>query len=141
MPHNYKLITGSRTYHNYTDETLQKCLSQVKATKILMKAASRKYGIPYVTIRNKINGWHSKQHRGEKRLSRSFQNILVGTIDELTEWKRHMPVKTYLDKMDYHDPQFNENLPGKSQVWNYSDFKMLNKNVIFTPQTDFRFIM
>ena len=52
-----------------------------------------------------------------------------------------MPVKTYLDKMDYHDPRFNENLPDKSQIWNYSDFKMLNKNVMFAPQTDFRFIM
>ena len=83
MPHNCKLIPGSRTYHNYTDETLQKCLSQVKATKILMKAASQKYGIPYMAIRNKINGCHSKQHGGQKPLPASFQNILVGTIDEM----------------------------------------------------------
>ena len=89
MPHNYKLIPGSCTYHNYTDETLQKCLSQVKATKILMKPASQKYGIPYMTIRNKINACHSKQHGGEKQLSGSFQNILVGTVDELTEWKTY----------------------------------------------------
>ena len=83
MPHNCKLIPGSRTYHNYTDETLQKCLSQVKATKILMKAASQKYGIPYMAIRNKINGCHSKQHGGQKPLPGSFQNNLVGTIDEM----------------------------------------------------------
>ena len=54
-----------------------------------MKPASQKYGIPYMTIRNKINACHSKQHGGEKQLSGSFQNILVGTIDELTEWKTY----------------------------------------------------
>ena len=148
MPHNYKQTPGSRTYHNYMNETLQKCLSQVKANKILMKAASRKYSIPYGTIRNKINRWHNKQYGGQKRLSGSFENTLVGTSDELTEWKVPLSgydiqclVKTYLDKMDYADPRFNDKLPGKSQIWNFSDFKMLNKNLIFTPQTDFIFII
>ena len=148
MPHNYKQTPGSRTYHNYMNETLQKCLSRVKANKILMKAASRKYSIPYRTIRNKINRWHNKQYGGQKRLSGSFENTLVGTIDELTEWKVPLSgyniqclVKTYLDKMDYADPRFNDKLPGKSQIWNFSDFKMLNKNLIFTPQTDFIFII
>ena len=87
MPRNYKRTAGSRTYHDYTDETLQKYLSQMKANKISMKAASRKYSILCETNRNKINGWHSKQHGGHKRLSSSFENTLVGTIDELTEWK------------------------------------------------------
>ena len=148
MPRNYKQTPGSRTYHNYTDETLQKCLSQLKDNKILMKAASQKYSIPYRAIRNKINGWHSKQYGGQKQLSGSFENTLVGTIDELTEWKVPLSgfdirclVKTYLDKMDYIDPRFNNNLPGKSQIWNFSDFKILNKNLIFTPQTDFIFII
>ena len=148
MPRNYKQTPGSRTYHNYTDETLQKCLSQLKDNKILMKAASQKYSIPYRAIRNKINGWHSKQYGAQKQLSGSFENTLVGTIDELTEWKVPLSgfdirclVKTYLDKMDYIDPRFNNNLPGKSQIWNFSDFKILNKNLIFTPQTDFIFII
>ena len=148
MPRNYKQTPGSRTYHNYTDETLQKCLSQLKDNKILMKAASQKYSIPYRAIRNKINGWHSKQYGGQKQLSGSFENTLVGTIDELSEWKVPLSgfdirclVKTYLDKMDYIDPRFNNNLPGKSQIWNFSDFKILNKNLIFTPQTDFIFII
>ena len=148
MPRNYKQTPGSRTYHNYTDETLQKCLSQLKDNKILMKAASQKYSIPYRAIRNKINGWHSKQYGGQKQLSGSFENTLVGAIDELTEWKVPLSgfdirclVKTYLDKMDYIDPRFNNNLPGKSQIWNFSDFKILNKNLIFTPQTDFIFII
>ena len=83
MPSNYKQTPDSRTYHDYTDETLQKCLLQVKANKISMKV----YCIPYGTIRNKINGWHSKQHGGQKRLSGSFENTLVGTIDELTKWE------------------------------------------------------
>ena len=149
MPRNYKRTPGFRTYHDCTDETLQKCLSLVKANKISMKAASRKHSIPYGTIRNKINGWHSKQYGGQKRLSGSFENTIVGTIDELNEWKVPLSgydirclVKTYLDKMDYVDPRFNDNLPGKSQIWNFSDFKMLNKNLIkITPQTDFIFII
>ena len=76
MPRNYKRTPGFRTYHDCTDETLQKCLSLVKANKISMKAASRKYSIPYGTIRNKINGWHSKQYGGQKQLSGSFENTL-----------------------------------------------------------------
>ena len=110
-----------------------------------MKGTSRKYSILYGTIRNKINGWHSKQHGGEKRLSGSFENTLVGTIDELTEWQVPLSgydirclVKTYVHKMDYIDPRFNNNLPGKSQNVRV---KMLNKNLMFTLQTDFIFIM
>ena len=147
MPRNYKRTLGSCTYQDYTDETLQKCLSLVKANKISMKAGSRKYSILYSTIRNKINGWHSKQHGGQKRLSGSFENTLVGTIDELTEWKVPLSwydirclVKTYLDKMDYIDPKFNDNLPGKSQNGVLVILKY-DKNLIFTLQTDFIFIM
>ena len=76
MPRNYKRTPGFRTYHDCTDETLQKCLSLVKANKISMKAGSRKHSIPYGTIRNKINGWHSKQYGGQKQLSGSFENTL-----------------------------------------------------------------
>ena len=44
-------------------------------------------------------------------------------------------------KIDYVDPRFNDDLPGKSQIWNFSDFKTLNNNLIFTPQTGFIFII
>ena len=59
----------------------------MKANKILMKAGSRKYNIPYGTIKHKLNGWHCKQHGSQKRLSGNFENALVITIDELTERK------------------------------------------------------
>ena len=142
MPRNYYWILTSRKYHDYTYKTLQNCLSQVKANKISMKI----YSIPYGTIRNKINGWHNKKHEGHKQLPRPFEKNLVGTIDQLTEWKVPLSgydirwlVKTYLDKIDYLDPRFNDNLPVLK--WNFSDFKMLNNNLILTSQTDFVLIM
>ena len=54
MPHNYKQKLGSRNYCNYTKETLEAAII------IGIKAAHRKYSIPYGTLQSKIAGKHKK---------------------------------------------------------------------------------
>ena len=58
-------------------ETLRKCLGEIKAGKISMSKAPKKYGVPYGTIRNKINNFHPKNHERQTALSNEFEEVLV----------------------------------------------------------------
>ena len=42
-----------------------------------MLKAPKKYGVPYGTIRNKINNFHPKNHEGQIALSDEFEEVLV----------------------------------------------------------------
>ena len=62
MPHNYKQKLGSRNYCNYTKETLEAAII------IGIKAAHRKYSIPYGTLQSKKAGKHKKDVERPTRL-------------------------------------------------------------------------
>lgn len=59
MPRVYKKKPGSRNYENYSKETLEKCLAEVKNGLPIVQA-SKKFGIHRNTISNKIRGKHTK---------------------------------------------------------------------------------
>ena len=73
MVRNYKQTTIKK----YSVETLRKCLAEIKAGKISMSKAPKKYGILYGTICNKINNFHPKKHGGQTALSNEFEEVLV----------------------------------------------------------------
>ena len=52
-----------------------------------MSKAPKKYGILYGTICNKINNFHPKKHGGQTALSNEFEEVLVKSLDQLTDWK------------------------------------------------------
>ena len=58
MPRNYKQKHGSRNYCNYTKKTLEAAIGKAKIKGI--KAAHRKYSIPYGTLQSEIAGKHKK---------------------------------------------------------------------------------
>ena len=68
-------------------ETLRKCLAEIKARKMYMSKALRKYSVPYGTMRNKINNFRPKKHGGQTSLSQEFEEVLVKSLDQLTDWK------------------------------------------------------
>ncbi|KAL5238438.1 hypothetical protein ACI65C_005848 [Semiaphis heraclei] len=59
MPNKYKKLLGSRKYKNYSDETLQKCLSEIKNKTITQREAERAYGISHRTINYKLKNLHN----------------------------------------------------------------------------------
>ena len=90
MVRNYKQTTIKK----YSVETLRKCLAEIKAGKISMSKAPKKYGILYGTICNKINNFHPKKHGGQTALSNEFEEVLVKSLDQLTDWK--VPFDSYI---------------------------------------------
>ena len=52
-----------------------------------MSKAPKKCGVPYGTIHNKINNFHPKKHEGQTALSNEFEEVLVKSLDQLTDWK------------------------------------------------------
>jgi len=59
MPNKYKKQLGSRKYKNYSDETLQKCLIEIKNKTITQREAERTYGISRRTINYKLKNLHN----------------------------------------------------------------------------------
>ena len=119
MVRNYK----RKTVTTYSEDTLRKCLAAVKAGKISMNKAQKKYGIPYGTIYNKLNGLHKKKHGGQPALSEEFEIILVRALDKLTDWKVPFDgydirclVQSYFNSIDHQSKQFKDNMPGPDWV-------------------------
>ena len=87
--------------------------------KISIKKASRHFAVPYGTVRNKANGWHSKSQGGQTTLSQNLEEVILQSLDQLTDWKVpfdsisvHCLVKAYLDKKGDTVPCFRQNMPG-----------------------------
>lgn len=50
MPKVHTRAVGSRQYHDYTEETLNKCLSDIKNKVMTQRNAAKVYNIPRPTI-------------------------------------------------------------------------------------------
>lgn len=61
MPRTYKKKIG---YQNYTEETLQDALKDIKENGISYRSAQDKYNIHRNTLLNKIKGKHSSVNTG-----------------------------------------------------------------------------
>jgi len=53
MPNYYKRIPGSRTYQNFSAETLENALKEIQNKSLNYREASDKYGIPISTLSRK----------------------------------------------------------------------------------------
>ena len=130
MPRKYVRKAGSRTYCNYSQETIDKAVGEISSGKSI-RSTSKKYSIPVGTLHNKVKTRHSKMAGGQNRLSEQCEDALVSTINLLTEWRvpldtleLRMLVKSYLDKLGVIDKVFKDNMPGLD--WMYSFIKRHN---------------
>lgn len=58
MPRKHKRLLGSRTYCDYTKETLEEALQRVVEGRSTIREASREFKIPFGTLYNKYKGRH-----------------------------------------------------------------------------------
>ena len=119
MPIEYTRKPGSRKYRDYSQESLSTALAELKKGKTVT-AVSKKYGIPYSTLHNKLKMRHTKAVGAPLRLSLDCEKMLVVMLDTLTEWlvpvtdeEIKFLVKTYLDGRDLYDNIFKDNRPGR----------------------------
>ena len=119
MPREYTRKLGSRKYRDYSMETLNTALVEIKNGKTA-KSISKKYEIPYSTLQNKLKGRHINAVGAPLRLSMDCERILVVMLDTLTEWlvpvndeEVKFIVKNYLDGRELCDKIFKDNCPGR----------------------------
>lgn len=62
MPRVYKRTAGSRSYAEYTQETLNEGLDKICRKEIRFRKASETFKIPLSTIKLKLKGGHSNHH-------------------------------------------------------------------------------
>lgn len=126
MPNVYKRVPGKRNYRNFSDESLNNALSDVKNKKLSMRQASSKYGIPLGTISRKYNDKNTKKVGGQIALLPIEENILVDTILFASDWGYPFEkddvkylVKSYLDRAGKQLKPFKNNLPGDNWYHNF----------------------
>ena len=132
MVHEYKQVTVTK----YMKETLQKCIKCVKKGKMSMKKASRHFGVPYGTVKNKVNGWHLKSSGGQTTLSQNLEEVILQSLDPLTDWKVpfdsisvHCLVKACLDKKGDTVSCFRQNMPGNGWLRGFIKRHNLTKRI------------
>lgn len=135
MPRKYVRKAGSRTYCNYSQESLNSALEEISRGESI-RSTSKKYVIPLGTLHNKIKTRHSKMAGGQTRLSEQCEDHLVSTISFLTEWRvpldsfeLRMLVKRYLDKLGLIDKVFKDNMPGLDWMYSFINRHNLTKRV------------
>ena len=75
------------TVHSYSPTTLKKCIEAVETNKMKMSKASKHFGVPYSTLRDKIKKTHEKKSGGQLALSEQLEKKIADSLDLLATWK------------------------------------------------------
>lgn len=119
MPRKYVKKVGGRAYLRYTSESMDAAVEAVREKGISRHEAARIHGVPYGTLRDKLNGSHSKTVGGQTVLSRDQEADLRECIRIAGEWGFPFTpdsvatlVKSFLDS-NRIITKFRDNIPGK----------------------------
>lgn len=123
MPRNYRPQLGARSYKNYTQETLDNALEEIRTKKLSFRQAEQKYGIHKNTLFAKMHDKNPKSAGGQTVLSKAEESSMVGHIlamanygFPLTAFDIRCIVKAYLDRTGRKVKCFKNNLPGTEWV-------------------------
>lgn len=118
MPRVYRRKLGAKRFKDYTEETLEKCLSEVLNGKISANKAAKKYNIPKGTLINKMHGRHIKKHGGQTVFMAAEETDFVEGLVTCANWgfplntlDLRLSAKSYLDRIG-REARFRNNLPG-----------------------------
>lgn len=81
----YKKKLGGRNYKNYTEETLQQALSDIRSKKLSQKAASVKYKINRTTLQYKIHKRHEGIPGHPRVLSNEEEKLIAETLGTVND--------------------------------------------------------
>lgn len=119
MPNVRKRTIGVRKYHNYTNDTLNKCLMDIKNKVRTQRDASKFYNIPRRTINYKLNDKHTSPFGRPKVFTVDEEKLFVDHIVSMSEFGFPIDktdfrfiVKSYLDRLGRKISNFKNNLPG-----------------------------
>lgn len=123
MPNVHRRIIGSRQYQNYTEETLNKCLNDIKNKIRTQRNASKFYNIPRRTINYKLQEKHTNLVGRPNAFTIKEEKGFVDHIIKMSEFGFPVDktdfrfiIKSYLDRVGRKIKIFQNNLPGLSWV-------------------------
>ncbi|XP_072394976.1 uncharacterized protein [Diabrotica undecimpunctata] len=123
MPRTPKRILGSRRYADYTQETLQECLHEIRRGEISHRRAEEKYKIPRRTILNKLKGKHSKTPGRQNVFTPGEENQFVNCLIYMGEYgfsinttELRNIIKNYLKRCGRDVKIFKDNFPGEDWI-------------------------
>lgn len=126
MPQNYKTTLRSRSYVNYSVETLEKCLEEIRSGEMIKRNAAAHYNIPRSTIKNKLKGLFTKQPGHQPAMSEATEKAFVSHVIKLSEFgfpvdhrELRFIVKSYLNNRGSSVKEFKDNLPGYDWVTSF----------------------
>lgn len=115
MPNYYKRTPGSRTYRNFSEETLKNALNEIRNNRLTYRQASDEYGIPISTLSRKKNQLNLNQ----TALTSTEEDNIVETILFASDWGYPFDreevkrlIKSYLDRAGRKIKIFKNNKPG-----------------------------
>jgi len=118
MPNNYKRTPGSRTYRNFSSETLECALNEIRNKRLTYREASDKYSIPMSTLSRKKNKLNLKSYGGQTALTSIEEDVIVETILFAFDWgypfdreEVKILIKSYLDRAGQKLKNFKNNMP------------------------------
>lgn len=77
MPRQYVRPVGCRSYKNYTEETLQKVLDEIRSKSISVRAAAEKYGVHRNTLSSKLKGKAPRKPGGQTVFSEHEERAFI----------------------------------------------------------------
>ncbi|KAJ8944259.1 hypothetical protein NQ318_013671 [Aromia moschata] len=126
MPREHKRKLGARSYKNYTPETLEAALAEVKTKKLSLRKAAEKYQIHYNTRWLKLKGKHTRPHGKPRVFTDEEENAFTAHVIAMssfgfpvTAWDLRLIVKSYLDRQGRTVRAFQANPPGKDWLTSF----------------------
>lgn len=128
MPRRHIKRLGSRTYANYTTEQLNRAVQEIKAGRISLREASKRYKISLGTLSRKCRNKHMNTFGRPTVLSKEEESKIVEGLLVAAEWGFPLTthdlrnvIKTYLDSSGRTERRFKNNTPGKDWVYHFRE--------------------
>lgn len=125
MPRKYVKKLGIQ-FMNYSPETLQLALGDVRQGRRSIREASQNYNIPKSTISDKLRNTHSRKQSGQTAISAEDERFLSEGIQKFDEWGFSLTrsdirnlVKNYLDRKGIRIAKLRDNMPGEDSFYRF----------------------
>lgn len=119
MPSGYKRPKGSRTYQNYSEDTVREALGEITNGNMSARQASLKYKIPRQTLDKKAKGLHQKPVGRPTVFSAEQENKLSVCIMACADWgfpqmiiDIQLLLQSFLNSLHIKCTRFTNNCPG-----------------------------
>lgn len=116
-----------KPYFAYSNENLQRAVEDVRAKKLTLLEAEKKYLVPKSTIARRVSRQNKNDRPGRPNLfSQEEETVFLEHLNLVASWgypfdllDLRLMVKAYLDKLGLQEKRLKNNLPGPDWATNF----------------------